>query len=728
LELRDLARRFAAVWKLAVMVPSAVLAPFMDTRATTLVLATVVLVWAIAGFVLRRRQRWITPPVDLAVALTICLTARSTTSVDQMVNGVSWVVAVAAITCLSLQLYTTTAVGVSLAAGIAGAFVLGGWLAAADATAELLPQAFLFLAQSGLCRWLYRMVRRGARLADELEHRIATQRQAAAVEAAQRADKREYLSALHDTAASTLLMVGLGLAGRTPWIRRQAAADLHVIRGGGRFATANEVDLVAVLTGLCGDARFSGPSGPVLVPGHQAEAIRGAVTEALANVRRHAGDVAAEVTLSVDGGVVVTVKDKGAGFDPSSIPVPRRGIRDSILARMAVAGGHTDVRSARGHGTTVVLKLPVGADEPAAESRIGAPEMFRGLRRAILGVTLAMMFGYYLPTLVAHEATYRSLTTQVVAFVVMVAVVSVAATRVNRGFARTPVALPVTVLAMAALAMVTQDPATLIAQPNWAYPLGGMLGVVLLMDRGIGPLAGFLVAHNVITAAVVAFDNQAGWPGLVSLGIWASIVMGIEFAVGAVAVALRGVTERAGAVVHEQQQLRVHEAIQAQLHRDREARYANVAGTAGPVLAGLADGRLDPSDESVRRTCAIEAARMRRLFAENDESSAPLLHELRACADLAERNGVQVTMEVSGSGTTLPLAKRRLLTDPVLAILTVATQSARITVTDHDSSVTVSVVADAPGDAPMPGPSDGIQLDCVRRGNLVWLEVTLTRQ
>jgi hypothetical protein len=203
--------------------------------------------------------------------------------------------------------------------------------------------------------------------------------------------------------------------------------------------------------------------------------------------------------------------------------------------------------------------------------------------------------------------------------------------------------------------------------------------------------------------------------------------MGIEFAIGAVAVALRGVTERAGAVVHEQQQLRVHEAIQTQLQRDREARYANIASTVGPVLAGLSDGRLDPSDESVQRVCAIEAARMRRLFAENDESGAPLLHELRACADLAERNGVQVTMEASGSGTMLPLAKRRLLTDPVLVVLAVATESARITVTDHESSVTVSVVADVPGDAPMPGPSDGIQLDCVRRGSLVWLEVTLTR-
>lgn len=447
------------------------------------------------------------------------------------------------------------------------------------------------------------------------------------------------------------------------------------------------------------------------------------------NVRRHAGDVAAEVTLSTDGGMTVIVKDEGTGFDPSSIPAVRRGVRDSILARMAIAGGHASVQSAPGHGTTVVLKVPIGVDdEPARESRIDAPEMFRGLRRAILGITLAIMFGYYLPTLIANAATYRSLTAQVIAFVVMSVVVALAATQVNRGFTRTPVALLTTVLVMAAVAMTTQDPTDLIAQPNWAYPLGGMLSVLLLMDHGIGPLAGFLAAHNVITAAVVIVGTQSGWYELVSLGIWASIVMGIEFAIGAVAVALQGVTQRAGAVVHEQEQLRMHEAIQTQLQHDREARYADIADTAAPVLAGLADGRFDPSDETVRRTCTIEAARMRRLFAENDESGAPLLHELRACADLAERNGVQVTMEVSGSGTPLSLAERRRLTDPVLALLAVATESARITVTDHDSSVTVSVVADVPGDASMPGPSDGIQLDCVRGGSSVWVEATLAKQ
>jgi hypothetical protein len=704
-----------------------VLAPFVDTRPTTLAIAAALLAWSVADFVLLRHRPRIRLPVDWTVAVTICLTARSTTSVDQMANGVSWVVVVAAIICLSLQLYTTTAVGITLAAGIAGAFVLGGWLAAPDATVELLPQAFLFLAQTSLCRWLYRMLQRGAHVADELELRMAAQRQAAAVEAAQRADKREYLAALHDTAASTLLMVGMGLAGREPWIQRQAAADLHVIRGGGWFDTDHEVDLVPVLTGLCGDARFSGPRGPVLVPTRQAGAIQGAVTEALGNVRRHAGDVVAEVTLSVDDGIIVTVKDEGVGFDPSSIPVLHRGIQDSIMARMAVAGGHADVRSAPGHGTTVVLKLPVGADEPAAAPRIEAPEMFSGLRRAIAVITLAVVFGEYLPTLIAHAATYRSLPAQVIAFVVIAAVVSVAAARVDHGFARTPVILLTIVLAMAAVSMAAQDPTDLVARPNWAYPLVGMVGVLLLMDRGVGPLAGFLVAHNVITAAVVIFNGQS-WSALVSLGTLASIVVGIEFAIGAVAVVLRGVTKRAGAIVHEQEQLRVHEAIQTQLQRDREARYANVASTAGPVLAGLSDGRLDPSDESVRRTCAVEAARMRRLFAENDESDAPLLHELRACADLAERNGVQVALEASGSGTMLPLVKRRLLTDPVLAVLAVATESARITVTDHDSSVTVSVVADVPGDASMPGPSAGIQLDCVRRGSLAWLEVTLTRQ
>jgi signal transduction histidine kinase len=90
-----------------------------------------------------------------------------------------------------------------------------------------------------------------------------------------------------------------------------------------------------------------------------ADALTGAVGEALVNAGKHGG--ATRVTVFVepgdDGGVFCSVKDDGAGFDPA---VTREGIglAQSIHARVADAGGRSEVRSRVGAGTEVCVWLP----------------------------------------------------------------------------------------------------------------------------------------------------------------------------------------------------------------------------------------------------------------------------------------------------------------------------------------------------------------------------------
>jgi signal transduction histidine kinase len=52
------------------------------------------------------------------------------------------------------------------------------------------------------------------------------------------------------------------------------------------------------------------------------------------------------------------VRDRGAGFDPDTVAEDRRGVRESIVGRMARAGGRATVVSAPGEGTEVELVLP----------------------------------------------------------------------------------------------------------------------------------------------------------------------------------------------------------------------------------------------------------------------------------------------------------------------------------------------------------------------------------
>ena len=55
--------------------------------------------------------------------------------------------------------------------------------------------------------------------------------------------------------------------------------------------------------------------------------------------------------------VEVFVRDRGVGFDLAAIPADRRGVRDSIIARMERHHGRAAVKSSPGEGTEVELVM-----------------------------------------------------------------------------------------------------------------------------------------------------------------------------------------------------------------------------------------------------------------------------------------------------------------------------------------------------------------------------------
>lgn len=92
-----------------------------------------------------------------------------------------------------------------------------------------------------------------------------------------------------------------------------------------------------------------------------AEALVGAVGEALTNAGRHAGASHVVVYVEpVDDGVFVAVRDDGCGFDPAIV---RRGmgLDRSIEGRIVEVGGNVEVDAAPGRGTEVRLRLPASS-------------------------------------------------------------------------------------------------------------------------------------------------------------------------------------------------------------------------------------------------------------------------------------------------------------------------------------------------------------------------------
>jgi signal transduction histidine kinase len=105
------------------------------------------------------------------------------------------------------------------------------------------------------------------------------------------------------------------------------------------------------------DARTAARRYPPAVEG----ALYFVVSEALANVMKHAGGSSASVSLRDTGSsVVLTVADQGGGFCPEAVDGSGlRGLRD----RVSALAGELEVRSAPGRGTTLTATLPVVADD-----------------------------------------------------------------------------------------------------------------------------------------------------------------------------------------------------------------------------------------------------------------------------------------------------------------------------------------------------------------------------
>jgi signal transduction histidine kinase len=61
--------------------------------------------------------------------------------------------------------------------------------------------------------------------------------------------------------------------------------------------------------------------------------------------------------------VSLFVRDRGRGFDPAAVPADRKGLAESVLARMTRHGGSATIRSADGEGTEVSLTMPRSAGE-----------------------------------------------------------------------------------------------------------------------------------------------------------------------------------------------------------------------------------------------------------------------------------------------------------------------------------------------------------------------------
>ncbi len=88
-------------------------------------------------------------------------------------------------------------------------------------------------------------------------------------------------------------------------------------------------------------------------------ALLDAAREATVNAAKWSGAEQVSVFAEIEpDSARIYVRDRGQGFDPATVPGDRRGITESIQARVARFGGEAVIRSAPGEGAEVQLFMP----------------------------------------------------------------------------------------------------------------------------------------------------------------------------------------------------------------------------------------------------------------------------------------------------------------------------------------------------------------------------------
>ncbi|RLP89506.1 hypothetical protein EAD89_14960 [Micromonospora sp. BL4] len=374
---------------------------------------------------------------------------------------------------------------------------------------------------------------------------------------------------------------------------------------------------------------------------------------------------------------------------------------------------------------------------PAQAAALAAPAAVahasdRGARIVSVAIALAWHVAIGLPAVLGARAEFTAPAVVLGGWLLVAGAGLVAGARLLHGAPLPPWPFAGLLLVVDAAVFAAVGEGHLFAAANWVWSTLGWFFVLAMWGRRVAGLVALLTAHALIAlVAVLGHGHDAADLARYAMYVYGTFSLPVAvFVGGATIVGLA--RERAGAAAAVHAMAAERDAAEQGL-RERRDRLALVGAAAGRVLGELAAGQADPDDPEVQRRCVLAAARLRRLIAESDDVPDPLLHELRAAADLAERNGLPIDLVTIGNPPPLPVEIRRRLADPLTGILADARGWARLTVVSGQDEVVISLVTpDREGPeatGPPPGEHDDglVQHLYERDGDIRWAQTRWRR-
>jgi len=349
--------------------------------------------------------------------------------------------------------------------------------------------------------------------------------------------------------------------------------------------------------------------------------------------------------------------------------------------------------------------------------------------RAGLWVAIVVTFGWHLagvaPVVVQSWLKYGLAASGAETWLAFTALGIVAAVAVLRGggyglalpFAICPILLAGSVLGS------LMAPDGVIGHFNWQFAVAGWFAVLALWRRPLAELLTFYAANVLAGGIILAVSGEAN---RVSVGRFIALCCGISALQITVFAGARMVTAMARRAAQAEDELArtrsAHIAAEA-VQAARRTRYETITGTVTHLLEGLATGQLDLSGRDARQQVAVAVTRLRRYLVESDDVPDQLWHELRACADAAERQGIAVDLVAPvGQVPQLPLVIRRALTEPIISALAATAAKARITIIASADQVAVAILADAQLISPVPCLHEAVECSHDADGEMLWVQ------
>ncbi|MER7458402.1 hypothetical protein [Micromonospora sp. NPDC126480] len=391
--------------------------------------------------------------------------------------------------------------------------------------------------------------------------------------------------------------------------------------------------------------------------------------------------------------------------------------------------------------STDLTAPPVPAARTPVEGRAGtdaaaavADASDRGARIVVVGIALTWHAVIALPAVLTAYADLAAPVPVLGGWLLVAALGVAAGVRLLRGTPLPPWPLAGALLAVDVAVFAAAGERQLFTAANWVWGTLGWFFVVLLWGRRLTGLVVLLAAHSATAVAAVFGYGATSAADLARCAMYVYGTFSLPVAVFAGGAAIAALARERAATAAAAYALVAEREAAERGRRERRDRLALAGAAAGAVLAELADGRADPVDPDVQRRCVLAAARLRRLIAESDDVPDPLLHELRAAADLAERNGLPIDLVTIGTPPPLPVETRRRLADPLTATLAGARDWARLTVVAGPDEVVVSLVAPDSGGCPpaggaaaVDGGDGGVEYLDERDGEIRWTQTRWRR-